>query len=71
MSDHKEKSDVIQKNIESTIFNAIDTQAEIMNTADLKLQQKLLKKNEGRAEAIPTFIRDMKEAEAAEELGQE
>ena len=68
MSRHKEKSDIIQENIESTISNAIDAQEEIKSTSDLKLQQKLLEKNKGRAEAIPSLIRDMKEAEAAEEL---
>ena len=71
MSERENKSQVIRETIESTIGNAIDTQTKLEQSADEKEQQKLTAKNEGRAQAIPSLIRQMKEAEAAEELDQE
>lgn len=71
MEQHQSKAEVIKDTIESTIENAIDTQKQIIHSADEKEQQKLIEKNEGRAQAIPSLIRNMKEAEATEELDQE
>lgn len=71
MDEYESKAEVIKETIESTIGNAIDTQAKLERSADEKEQQKLLTKNEGRALAIPSLIRQMKEAEAAEEISKE
>lgn len=71
MDAHKDKAEVIKETIESTIEHAIDTQAQLVKSSDEKQQQRLLAKNEGRAQAIPSLIRQMKEAEAAQELESE
>lgn len=71
MDEHENKSEVIKETIESTIVNAIDTQTKLAQSSDRKEQQQLLTKNDGRAQAIPSLIRQMKEAEAAEEINKE
>ncbi len=68
MEEQKDKAQVIKENIEATIINAIETEKEINQTNDQKIQQKLQAKNERRAQAIPSLIRDMKEAEAMRQL---
>jgi len=68
MGEQERKSEVIKETIEATIGNAIDTQAKQQHATSEKERQALLSKNEGRAQAIPSLIRQMKEAEAAEEL---
>lgn len=71
MSEHESKSEVIRETIESTIGNAIDTQTKLEQSTNKREQQKFFEINEGRAQAIPSLIRQMKEAEAVEELDQE
>lgn len=71
MDAHQDKAEVIKQTIESTIGHAIDTQAQLVKSSDEKQQQRLLSKNEGRAQAIPSLIRQMKEAEAEQALKSE
>ena len=67
----EDKSKRIQKNIESTIVNAIETEKQIATMEDSKQKNDLISKNERRAEAIPSMIREYKEEEAREELSSE
>ena len=71
MNDHLEKSERIKKTIESTILNAIETERQISGMDISKQKSELIAKNERRAEAIPSMIREYKEEEAREELDQE
>lgn len=71
MGEKHDKAQAIRKTIESTIENAIDIQTKLEQATDYKEQQRLLSQNEGRAQAIPSLIRDLKEAEAAQEIGLE
>ncbi|MEM1485698.1 hypothetical protein V6615_12635 [Oscillospiraceae bacterium PP1C4] len=68
MNEEKDKAQIIKENIEATIMNAIQTEKAINETNDPKTRQQLQAKNEGRAQAIPSLIRDMKEAEALKQL---
>lgn len=68
IANHKTKAKRIQATIESTLHNMeiaeeiIASKPTSKKTADLKAE------NERRAEAIPQMIREMKEAQAQEEL---
>ena len=68
MNDNLEKSERIKKTIESTILNAIETERQISGMDISKQKSELIAKNERRAEAIPSMIREYKEEEAREEL---
>ena len=67
----EEKTKRIQKNIEATIVNAIETEKQISSMDDSKQKSDLISKNERRAEAIPSLIREYKEEEARKELSSE
>jgi len=67
----EEKTKRIQKNIEATIVNAIETEKQISGMDDSKQKSDLISKNERRAEAIPSLIREYKEEEARKELSSE
>ena len=67
----EDKSQRIKKNIESTICNAIETDRQIRNMDPSKQKSELISKNERRAEAIPSMIREYKEEEARKELRSE
>lgn len=71
MDEQKDKAQVIKENIEATIANAIEAEVTINNTSDNKTKRELEAKNERRAQAIPSMIREMKEEEAKKELGLE
>jgi len=65
------KSQRIKENIESTIVNAIETEKQINDMDNSKQKRELIAKNERRAEAIPSMIREYKEEEAREALSLE
>lgn len=67
----EDKSQRIKENIESTICNAIETERQIHSMDHSKQKSELISKNERRAEAIPSMIREYKEEEARKELGLE
>jgi hypothetical protein len=67
----EDKANRIKKNIEATIVNAIETDAQIRGMDSSKQKSDLISKNERRAEAIPSLIREYKEEEAKKELGLE
>jgi len=67
----QDKSQKIKENIESTINNAIETEARINSMNNSKQKSELIAKNERRAEAIPSMIREYKEEEAREALNLE
>ena len=67
----EDKAKRIQKNIEATIVNAIETEKQISGMDNSKQKSDLISKNERRAEAIPSMIREYKEEEAKKELGLE
>ena len=64
----EDKSTKIRANIESTIVNAIETEKQICSIDNAKKKSDLVAKNERRAEAIPSMIREYKEEEAKKEL---
>lgn len=64
----EDKSQVIKENIEATIVNAIETESQISTMEPSKQKSALIAKNERRAEAIPSMIREYKEEEAKKEL---
>jgi len=66
----EDKAQVIKENIESTIFNAIETERQMRSMDTSKQKSALLSKNERRAEAIPSMIREYKEEEARKELSE-
>jgi len=71
MSDTAEKSEKIKETIEATILNAIETERQISGMDHSKQKSELMAKNERRAEAMPSLIREYKEEEAKQELGLE
>ena len=71
MSDHLDKPEKIKETIEATILNAIETEKQISNMNPSKQKSELIAKNERRAEAMPSMIREYKEEEAKKELSLE
>ena len=71
MSDNLDESEEIKENIESTILNAIETEKQISSMDHSKQKSELIAKNERRAEAVPSMIREFKEEEARKELSLE
>ena len=67
----EDKAKRIKKSIEATIVNAIETEKQISGMDQSKQKSDLISKNERRAEAIPSMIREYKEEEAKKELGLE
>jgi len=67
----EDKSQAIKENIEATIINAIETENQISKMDHSKRKSELIVKNERRAEAIPSMIREYKEEEAKKELSLE
>ena len=64
----EDKSQTIKESIEATILNAIQTEERIRHLDTSKQKSELIAKNERRAEAIPSMIREYKEEEAKKEL---
>lgn len=71
MEEKRDKAQVIKENIESTIRNAIESEQIINTTDNPKQKRELIAKNERRAEAVPSMVREMKEEQARQELEQE
>lgn len=69
MEEKRDKAQVIKENIESTIRNAIESEQIINTTDNSKQKRELIAKNERRAEAVPSMVREMKEEQARQELG--
>lgn len=67
IANHKTKARRIQDNIESTLHNMEVAEEILASKLDIK-KADLRAKNERRAEAIPEMFREMKEAQAQEEL---
>lgn len=67
LANHKTKARRIQDNIESTLHNMEVAEEILASTPDLN-KADLRAKNERRAEAIPEMFREMKQAQAQEEL---
>ena len=68
MSENLDKSGKIKENIEATILNAIETERQISRMDTSKQKSDLIAKNERRAEAMPSMIREYREEEAKKEL---
>jgi len=71
MEETHSKAQIIKENIEATIDNAIEAEKIIHATDNPKQKRELTAKNERRAQAVPSMIREFKEEEAREELGME
>lgn len=69
--DRRDNAQKIKENIENTKHNMELAEEMIATTSDKKTKRDLQEKNERRAEAIPSMVREMKEEEALKELGDE
>lgn len=68
--DRSDNAQKIRQNIEATKRNMEMADEMIAETSDPKAKRDLQAKNERRAQAIPSMVREMKEEEANAELEQ-